>query len=404
MISDTLSSRIGFLLGAGASIDAELPSSLELTERVSDSFRHLAQEKKAFDYVVAALIYHKTANGRSPFKKLNIEEVYAAIRFLANRQSVDATAFVRQWANEIDALERPQIGGAEFNRPDKALKALGEKVEYQIQNSRQNRIGLKRDFEAAGKGIDEYMTQKFGSFDKELFERTAKHVVEIVKRILFLEDKSENRVSYLFPLVTSPTLTKQSIIFTLNYDRSIEVACRHNNIPVHFDGIDMDSTSSINDSVKLVKLHGSIDWFSPPIDKNKPWQFNSKGILISNANSEVAIPFNYEPAMVFGRGQKMVSPGVFLDLIRFFDKSLQEIQKLIVIGYSFGDDHINYHLDKWLVLNQSATMNFVVPSAFQHEQNYLSFDLFKRKRGERVTWHQSTAKAFLSNPVNLETL
>ena len=46
--------------------------------------------------------------------------------------------------------------------------------------------------------------------------------------------------------------------------------------------------------------------------------------------------------MVFGAGEKHRSDGPFLDLLMEAKRSLSEALELVVVGYSFRDDHVNH--------------------------------------------------------------
>jgi SIR2-like domain len=52
--------------------------------------------------------------------------------------------------------------------------------------------------------------------------------------------------------------------------------------------------------------------------------------------------------VIFGGRNKLTAEGPFLDLLMRFKDALMDANRLIVIGYSFRDDHINHLVLSWL--------------------------------------------------------
>src|SRR4051794_20670815 len=90
------------LLGAGASKEAGVPTTAEMTERM---VRELAEDQMssyggvaaALNFVVGAIIQHDTARGASPYAGLDVERVFSAIELLATRDDLEVTPFVSSW-------------------------------------------------------------------------------------------------------------------------------------------------------------------------------------------------------------------------------------------------------------------------------------------------------------------
>lgn len=64
------------------------------------------------------------------------------------------------------------------------------------------------------------------------------------------------------------------------------------------------------------------------------------------------------PAVVFGAQGKLRASGPFLDLLAEFRKALGSTDRLVIVGYSFRDDHINETIRKWI--RGSTTRGIVV--------------------------------------------
>ena len=64
-------------------------------------------------------------------------------------------------------------------------------------------------------------------------------------------------------------------------------------------------------------------------------------------------------AVLFGGGNKLTAEGPFMDLVYKFKRLLWKRQHLIVIGYSFRDDHINHIIEHWFNVKQNAKITVV---------------------------------------------
>lgn len=94
--------------------------------------------------------------------------------------------------------------------------------------------------------------------------------------------------------------------------------------------------------VHLLKLHGSIDWAwedDLPDDGRLPSRYVRQ---VSAATPDVSAP-----AMVFGLRGKLRAEGPFLSLLAEFESHLERSSRLVVIGYSFRDDHVNQAIRRW---------------------------------------------------------
>lgn len=108
--------------------------------------------------------------------------------------------------------------------------------------------------------------------------------------------------------------------------------------------------------VRLLKLHGSIDW---------AWEsIREEGYLPRHEVRVVANPVGDErqPVVVFGQRGKVRAEGPFLSLLAEFETALAAAEQLVVIGYSFRDDHVNELIRRWSAEDIHRTMLVVDPS------------------------------------------
>jgi hypothetical protein len=158
-------------------------------------------------------------------------------------------------------------------------------------------------------------------------------------------EKQEN-VRYLTPFVLQglqDTLT----VATLNYDNTIELACEAVGVPCT---IGLENWAQQGEfrkpphGIELLKLHGSVDWSWIPDPAAAPGIPISYGLVQQVPLGERRTP----PVLIFGGGNKLTTTGPFLDLLKAFQRRLEEKDVLLVIGYSFRDMHINEIIIRWI--------------------------------------------------------
>ena len=132
--------------------------------------------------------------------------------------------------------------------------------------------------------------------------------------------------------------------FVLNYDTLLEDALGLEKIKSS-DGFNGSATAYWNIKhfedktvkARVFKMHGSIDWSLLKSDESQitPFRIREK-IKIDNKKSNVLI---WPTTSKYREAQN----NPYLQIIQTFKKSLQEGQSIIlaVLGYSFGDHHIN---------------------------------------------------------------
>lgn len=136
-------------------------------------------------------------------------------------------------------------------------------------------------------------------------------------------------------------------IFSLNYDTIFEATLENLKLPytdgfrgadnAYFDHTLFGEVPSDRTFFRLYKLHGSVNWIRDDDGtvRRKPGGDTSK-----------------QPAVVYPAEQKYVQTqyGVYETLLGLFRERLRLVQdkpnnKLVVLGYSFGDEHINVAIE-----------------------------------------------------------
>lgn len=174
-------------------------------------------------------------------------------------------------------------------------------------------------------------------------------------------------------------------MYTLNYDRVFKILSEKIGIPL-FDGFacgefvpqngvlpDIKKILSDDQANILFNLHGSAFWKVNSRDKNSqlfdPWISLHPGIKFEMNNSESAILQidKGENILVsniitgYHKSQKsFVTP--YKQMQASFDKDCLYADNLYIIGYSFGDEHINTSIKTAIKYNENIKIHLVDPA------------------------------------------
>jgi hypothetical protein len=207
-----------------------------------------------------------------------------------------------------------------------------------------------------------------------------------------------NPVDYLDPLKSFMSFSKPLDLFTLNYDMSLETAFDKNGVsyttgfvrrgnelplwePLQFSEKSIDA--------RVFKLHGSINWglhllYPPPPIKSGATVDTALATdyYLTNYPQRVEFdPFPIGPVeppyrkkgmvsfMNFGtRKELLYAESIFTILFGHFLESLNTSRICIICGYSFGDERINKILEEAVVSRQGKLQLVVVdPNVFRIE-------------------------------------
>lgn len=183
--------------------------------------------------------------------------------------------------------------------------------------------------------------KKVNELSLAIIETIEKEIKETIFKELSIE-ASFDKLSDLVIWLNHINGENQKEVFTLNYDLLVENALEINSLPYYSGFIGNVKPFFIADSVddfsglyvkeswtKLWKLHGSLNF-----KKSKEGQI----FIENNTNSE------YEDILIYPSMDKYLSSrkAPFIAYLDRFRKYLLNKEKvLLVLGYSFSDDHVN---------------------------------------------------------------
>lgn len=168
-------------------------------------------------------------------------------------------------------------------------------------------------------------------------------------------------VDYLAPLLDASRRPVQ--VATLNYDRSIEsLAARAGRVcdtgVENWSGA-FDWAWSGSADIRLLKLHGSIDWWYVRRQSDEG-RMSEESIEVDA--SDDGRGWNSRLAVIFGQRGKLRSDGPFLAMLRALDEFLANSTHLVVVGHSFRDEHINASIRRWFNRAADARVTLIDPA------------------------------------------
>jgi hypothetical protein len=299
------------LLGAGASVDAQLPTAIELTRRLRVQIDDLgdAMLRRAFGLVVGGEAFRKGCAGEPFQEMIDIEMLLINASMLADKMSAPLAPYVAVWHWSVAQLD-PHNDGTVFRR----LIALGRALlgdELRVPND-------------------------------------------------------NSQVKYLAEAVTSlqralPKQKGRPAIYTLNYDLCVEQALRYTNVPFttgfrdgKWDPTEFDDP----EKVSIVKLHGSFGWVRHPETK---LLYDRDAALKRDDVDFVSDTIDDE--LIFAIDHKLQGKQPFLWMAHDFAERIAAARYVVVIGYGFRDDYVNQIIGHAMAIDTRKQLIVVGPSA-----------------------------------------
>lgn len=337
-----------FLFGAGASIDGGLSDAFTLTEDIYAHLRssHDGVAAKVFGLVVAKVIARKVRDGGSPFDRVNVEEVYDGIQRLAARDSDILSDFVTGWDPSLNLLKK-RVDERDIER---AFESILNSVEaHPFGRGRVRlRLGSARHIqELLLRATENSLEQNFGVVRDSLLRALVESLQHDGQKIDYFRD------------IISMAKYVNADIATLNYDLIAESAADSLGIKCDY-GLGKWNDQKIvkffrasPSSIRMIKLHGSLNWFARDDDIDVRVQDSDRWSPVPN--------------LVFGgAGNKLRIDGPFLQLRHEFQARLLNTNVFVVIGYSFQDEHLNSIIRRWTNTRRKGKLIVINPCPVTH--------------------------------------
>lgn len=339
--------RLALLVGAGLNVDAGLPTSVGLARKLRTALSELVSGKNKgaaaseredaeaflalYNFLDGGVRFHEGIHNRNPDQPVNIEQVAVAAIELQARANSPVAVYSAGWNRRLEQLEaaKPAL--------------LSSFVDFTYSR------------------LEEWLTApeaKNASYLRGLRE-------------LVFDDRGLD-------------------IFTLNYDSCIETALQTASLKFcngfNQAGVWSPETLSAECSVRLCKLHGSLDWVDDEIYGVCSTKYPR------HENSDTMVGDSTRPLLIFGTAHKLSPREPFLSLAYHFSQRVLRTKVLSIVGYSFGDEHVNQIIEQGLKKNPALRLVVGAPNVEETVRSIRFLD-----RNPRVIPVRGGAKELLND-------
>ena len=339
--------EIILLLGAGASVDAGVPDSNSMVEKiqisVSSNDPDWSHFRDLYNYIRSSILFADGLDGIfGEDVHFNIERLVNVLDELQKRERHTLYPFVGAWNSKL-------------------LELAGQEMEH-VHKFRKLIVKILRD---------------------EWVALPKQETAAYYSGILRFQQECE------YPLR----------VFSLNYDLCVEKVCGYENTQRGFvermwDWRQFDETQDDSAPLLLYKLHGSTDWY-----------FNEDGrVSFSDTTSTIQ---DEKVALIFGTSYKLQYVDPFLFLVYELRRWTLDATRIIVcVGYGFNDDHINGFLQQSLRQDRSRKLLAVVGSNNVGTSDDKNNQIVNRLNAERsqIQILACGAEKFLSEELSINLL
>ena len=310
-----------FLLGAGASCEANCMASREMLNKLHQAIIDIPQDHAVYkDYKSAFIELYQFIRPSLSFQS-DLRNIRAGANQLYSPNIEDYILILRKIINKDYVVPEPLVGS---------------------WSERLMRLEIKYD---------------------NVFETYLNFIYEKVIEWITPDDNYDAASGLLAPFIE---LLKRSTdepfhinVFTLNYDLVFErVFNKNSECPVNTgfnsEGIWNEEWFDSEDAkINLCKIHGSLDWY---LNEDDTCTLSNHEIAFNPLN-----PDERKPHIILGFEYKLFSVDPFFTLLQRFIQKLKYSKLLVVIGYSFFDNYINNIIIRHLNRNESGRILIVDP-------------------------------------------
>ncbi len=302
------------LLGAGATIDAGLLSSIDLTGALIDAIEadHEPDLQRALGLILGGIALQRGIDGalRAIPLQPDVETVLRVAQQLELRATHPLASYVSSWSSALERLA-PAGDGTVFRR-------LNERAREVMKE----RLGTPHD------------------------PARVKYLAGLCRLGFFWSDGT-GRGPY-------------PRIFTLNYDLCLETALVYEKVQFTTgfrDGLWNSGCFQQTDRVRIYKLHGSFGWVRDPQTLLLYDRDNALG------RSDVLFMSDDTPDdLVFATETKLQALQPYLWLTHEFSEAVTAAKYVVIVGYNFGDEHVNQIVGQAMAVDPEKRLLVVSPN------------------------------------------
>ncbi|OGU39329.1 MAG: hypothetical protein A2X61_00455 [Ignavibacteria bacterium GWB2_35_12] len=217
-------------------------------------------------------------------------------------------------------------------------------------------------------------------------ENISNESLKFIKNVIKIELNKEPLATTYLDIINelnNSTDLKLLSIFTTNHDLLLD-----NYLKDYIDGFASENNGvrlwdpmqwNIVDKLFYLKLHGSLNWYNFMKDTGVSYEIAFIGLIkkwyCHDANDYKIDGINYKvynmPLYLTGTNDKYLecNYGIYLELFYQFHRLLKQTDILIIIGYSFGDNAINFRIIDWFGQNKESKIILVTKCKYNTFNN-----------------------------------
>ncbi|MBW8042607.1 MAG: hypothetical protein FVQ85_21790 [Planctomycetes bacterium] len=352
-----------FLFGSGLSVPAGLPSMSAITERV---FSGTGICRHANGNYYLSPPFNTPADPTRDYLPAILE-------------------YISLVGNEIAAFYR---GFREYSRNYEDLYYLFSQIRDSEYGEYENPI-VQPFIDKLLPGLEPYLNPTRPGARRfsigELTRETCNYIEDVVWNLLDTSIEDLGYLEFLFTCAKDPDIQNFDI-FTLNHDTILEQYLSSMGLRI-IDGfsepvnnvryLDLRLFDNPVNSIRLFKLHGSINWFRFT-SRSSTLAYDDIGIPLEadywhtrNPNGVMQLPVDGRPMFLVGVFNKILhyTSGLYADMHYYFHASLKNISRLVVCGYGWRDKGINSRIINWLYSNDENLVVLIHPRPDSCMQN-----------------------------------
>jgi hypothetical protein len=431
------------LLGAGASVEAQIPTANDMTERMLERFEQgnaSHEYTHVLRYIIGGLVFQKGISNENPFEGVNVEDLFNAIQTLANRGSFEASPFVtwHHMVDELDRIKSSRLGIDKLNRliyqsvvreiisenlnpnpkfsigtvDDTFVKATKEIFET-LNKGRQPDLSSSRGI---GRVIGEHVVaimsawfsaisqhayrtptgpayeleQEFAKVVSDLlpqsgggriFEAVSSTMIQLLIQFVWIDRKDSARVKHLEPILNLLKTQQRLTIATLNYDNTIELLAESHNVPCNVGIEDWSQKGHFQTYPDGLSLLKLHGSIDWLLEDGRTTPERPLPFQVIRQATSADMQKLHRPAVIFGGKNKLTAKGPYLDLLQVFERELNDTDRLTVVGYSFRDEHVNEYIGEWINSNPTRKLRIINGPDFRQNHEPLVLNLRELKNG-----------------------
>ncbi|MGG9970804.1 SIR2 family protein [Ferruginibacter sp. SUN002] len=365
-----------FILGAGFSVPAKYPSGHTLNEKFFKNLENNILKFSSGEWKWDEYDISTAQNGRLNWDHLNISYLLSVLieHFqMETFMPFDYEEFY-DWINKA--------------YPEELIKKCCTTVN----------IRLEKDFKELPKV---YLFQDPGLNEYRSVQECYSYLIADILNRPYKREENGNLYDQFIELLRKESAAD---IFTLNHDNLLEYLLTIRGLQ-YSDGFTAEGSLICNDqkkqlpvfndvyseAIKIHKLHGSIDYYQFSemeqsqggvyYDTGKYWFFKTNNYwdihtasLINSDTKEIVQSLNpdIKPQFLTGKSKQLTisEHQIYKQLYSHLKESLATTNKLVIIGYSYRDKHINEEIKQCIENNSCEIFNVNPYVAFPFRRNY----------------------------------